>query len=63
VTGLIDDEQLRAANLLLAQARAVELFAIVEQRRIITPGMREIQASNAIRDLAADMFGMRTVPR
>lgn len=58
MTGLIDDEDARAANLLLAQARAVELFATVEQRGIIMPGVTEIQASNAIRDLAAEMFGV-----
>ena len=58
MAGLIDDEDVRVANLLRAQARAVELFAIVEQRGIITPGIREIQASTAIRDLAAEMFGV-----
>ena len=58
VAGVIEDEDTRAARLLQAQARAVELFAMVEQRGIIAPGVREIQASNAIRDLAADMFGV-----
>jgi Xaa-Pro aminopeptidase len=58
MTGLTGDEDLRAANLLRAQARAVELFAVVEQSGIIAPGIREVQASNAIRDLAAEMFGV-----
>jgi Xaa-Pro aminopeptidase len=58
VPELIEDEDIRAARLLQAQAGAVELFAMVGQRGIIAPGAREIQASNAIRDLAADMFGV-----
>jgi Xaa-Pro aminopeptidase len=58
MAALIEDEDVRAASLLEAQDRAVELFATVEQREIITPGVSEIEASNAIRDLAADMFGV-----
>ena len=58
VAGLIEDEDIRAERLLQAQARAVELFAIVEQRGIIAPGVSEVQASDAIRDLAADIFGV-----
>jgi Xaa-Pro aminopeptidase len=58
VTELIGDEDVRAERLLDAQAKAVELFAAVEQRGLIAPGVREVQASNAIRDLAADMFGV-----
>jgi hypothetical protein len=58
VAGLIEDEDVRAERLLHAQARAVELFAIVEQRGIIAPGVCEIQASDEIRDLAAGMFGV-----
>jgi len=46
----------RAARLLDAQAKAVELFAAVETSGIIAPGVREVQASDAIRDLAAAMF-------
>ena len=55
---VIDDEDVREARLLQAQARAVELFAMVGRRGIVAPGIRELQASNAIRDLAADMFGV-----
>jgi Xaa-Pro aminopeptidase len=55
---LIEDEDTRVARLLAAQANAVELFDEVEARRLITPGVTEIAASNAIRDLAAEMFGV-----
>ena len=58
MTVLIDDEDARAARLLDAQAKAVELFAAVAERRVIAAGMREAEASNAIRDLAAEMFGV-----
>ena len=58
MAALIEDEDIRAARLLWAQARAVELFAAVEQRRMIKPGLSEVQVSNAIRDLAAEMFGV-----
>jgi Xaa-Pro aminopeptidase len=58
VTGLIEDEDVRAARLLWAQARAVELFAVVEQQGTIQPGLREVQVSDSIRDLAADIFGV-----
>ena len=52
------NEHLRAARLLDAQAKAAELFAAIETRGIIAPGVREVQASDAIRDLAAGMFGV-----
>jgi Xaa-Pro aminopeptidase len=52
------DEDARAARLLDAQAKAAELFDAVLERAVIAPGIREVQASNAIRDLAADMFGI-----
>lgn len=58
MTVLIDDEDARAARLLDAQAKAVELFAAVAERGVIASGMREAEASNAIRDLAAEMFGV-----
>jgi Xaa-Pro aminopeptidase len=51
------DETVRAAELLAAQDKAAALFAAVEQRGLVRPGMLETQASDAIRDLAADMFG------
>ena len=52
------DEGARAARLLAAQDQAAELFDAVRQRGLIAPGVRETEASNAIRDLAADMFGV-----
>jgi Xaa-Pro aminopeptidase len=52
------NEDVRAARLLDAQAKAAELFAAIETRGIIAPGIREIEASNEIRDLAAEMFGV-----
>jgi Xaa-Pro aminopeptidase len=55
---VITDEGLRAARLLDAQAKAAELFAAIAPRGIIAPGVREVQASDAIRDLAAEMFGV-----
>jgi Xaa-Pro aminopeptidase len=56
--GLVEDEDTRAARLLEAQAKAADLFAAIEPRGIIAPGVREVEASDAIRDLAAGMFGM-----
>jgi len=56
--GLVEEEDVRAARLLDAQARAAELFAAIEPRGIIVPGAREVGASDAIRDLAAEMFGV-----
>jgi len=58
MAALIEDEAIRAAKLLWAQARAVELFAAVEQHGVIKPGLREVQVSDAIMDLAAEMFGV-----
>lgn len=52
-------EDVRAARLLDAQAKAAELFAAVEARGLVAPGVREAQASDAIRDLAAELFGVR----
>jgi len=54
---LVGDEDLRAARLLDAQAKAAELFAAIGPADIIAPGVRETEASDAIRDLAAEMFG------
>ena len=53
---LIEDEQVRAERLLAAQDMAVALFAEVQARGILAPGVRETEAGNAIRDLAAEMF-------
>jgi Xaa-Pro aminopeptidase len=52
------DEDARVTGLLEAQAKAEELFAAISDRRLIAAGLRETQASDAIRDLAADMFGV-----
>jgi Xaa-Pro aminopeptidase len=59
MTELIDTEDVRTARLLDAQAKAVELFAALADRGVIAPGVSETQASNQIRDLAAEMFGIR----
>jgi Xaa-Pro aminopeptidase len=58
VTSVPDDEVVRQRKLLDAQARAVELFEVVAEREIIAPGVLESVATAAIRDLAADMFGV-----
>jgi Xaa-Pro aminopeptidase len=57
VTDLLDDEAFRIAQLLEAQAQAVSLFDEVGRRGIIAPGVSEREASDAIRDLANEMFG------
>jgi len=56
VTG---DEDARAASLRAAQAKAAELFDAVGRQGLIAPGVTERQASDAVRDLAAEMFGIR----
>jgi len=58
VDGLVEDEGVRAARLLDAQAKAVVLFEEVTQRGLIRPGIGERAASDDIRDLAADLFGV-----
>jgi Xaa-Pro aminopeptidase len=52
------DEQLRAARLLDAQAKAAQLFAEIERSDMIRPGVRERELSREIARLAADMFGV-----
>ena len=52
------DEKVRSAKLRGAQAKAIELFDAVRHSGIIVPGVREIEASNSIRDLASEMFGV-----
>src|ERR1700748_1696064 len=54
----VDDEDVRATKLLDAQDKAAALFAEIETRGIIRPGVTEVQASDEIRDLAADQFGV-----
>jgi Xaa-Pro aminopeptidase len=58
VSDLIDDEATRVTSLLDAQAKASELFAAVEERAVIRPGVSEVAASDTIRDLAAELFGV-----
>ena len=53
------DEAVRVARLLDAQAKAAELFVAVEQARILRPGVTDSGASDAVRDLAAERFGVR----
>src|ERR1700743_3261637 len=59
MTKFVDDEDVRATKLLDAQDKAAELFAEIETRGIIRPGVTEVQASDEIRDLAADMLGVK----
>src|SRR6201986_2096534 len=54
----VDDEDVRATKQLDAQDKAAALFAEIENRGIIRPGVTEVQASDEIRDLAADQFGV-----
>jgi Xaa-Pro aminopeptidase len=56
--GVPVDEDARATSLLEAQAKAAELFDAVDDRGLIQPGRLESETSGAIRDLAADMFGI-----
>ncbi|QBS43365.1 M24 family metallopeptidase [Nocardia sp. CS682] len=49
----------RVSALLAAEAKAVALFDEVVRRGIIAPGMRESAVSDAVRDLADEMFGTR----
>ncbi|RJO73705.1 aminopeptidase P family protein [Nocardia panacis] len=50
-------ESERISALLAAEAKAVALFDEVLARGIIAPGAGEIEVSDTIRDLAAEMFG------
>ena len=58
VSASTHDERLRSTRLLDAQDKAVRLFAQVERDRVIAGGVSERQASDAIRDLASQMFGV-----
>jgi Xaa-Pro aminopeptidase len=58
VSNAIVDEETRATQLLEAQARAVELFEAIGSTRILRPGVLDSEASNAVRDLAAERFGV-----
>jgi Xaa-Pro aminopeptidase len=55
----VDTEQegRRAEGLVAAQEKAIRLFAEVEARGLVAPGLREVEASDRVRDLANEMFG------
>lgn len=50
------DEEARARNLIEAERKAVALFDEITARGLVKAGKTEIQVSNEVRDLAADMF-------
>lgn len=52
------DEATRADRLLEAQGLARRLFAAIEETGIIRPGVSERQASDEVRDLAANLLGV-----
>ncbi|MCK9895283.1 M24 family metallopeptidase [Frankia sp. AgB32] len=54
----MEPETRRAERLLAAQSRARALFDEVEARGLVAPGRTERQVSDAIRDLAHEMFGV-----
>ncbi|MGW2201457.1 M24 family metallopeptidase [Streptomyces sp. NPDC001774] len=54
---MADEEKARVAGLIAAQEKAIALFAEVEARGLVAPGRGEREVSDAIRDLANDMFG------
>ncbi len=49
----------RVARLQDAQQKAAQLFAAIEAAGIVRPGVSEREASEAIRDLAADLLGVQ----
>jgi Xaa-Pro aminopeptidase len=55
----MNDEHARVAGLLAAQRKAAELFSEVARRHIVTAGVAERVASDRVRDLANEMFGVR----
>ncbi len=57
LTNVTDDP--RAASLLAAQDRARQLFDEVVAREVLRPGVGERAASDAVRDLAAELFGVK----
>jgi Xaa-Pro aminopeptidase len=54
-----DDESVRAAELLDAQARAEVLFDAIGREGILRPGVRDSEASRAVSELAGDRFGVQ----
>jgi Xaa-Pro dipeptidase len=55
----IADENARAERLLDAQDKAAQLFDEIERREMIRPGIGEQQLSDEIRDLAAQLLGVK----
>jgi Xaa-Pro aminopeptidase len=51
-------EAARAAGLVAAQEKAETLFAEIEARGLVAPGVGEQEASDRIRDLANELFGV-----
>lgn len=54
---MVEDERVR--GLLGAQEKAAELFAEIESRGLIRPGLTERHISDEIRDLAATVLGVQ----
>lgn len=52
------DEDERATRLLDAQARAIALFEEVATLELVRPGVTDRAASDSVRDLAAERFGV-----
>jgi Xaa-Pro dipeptidase len=57
---LMEWEKTRAAELLEAQSKAVELFNQIEARELIRPGITEKDLNADIYALAKEMFGINT---
>jgi Xaa-Pro dipeptidase len=57
---LMEWEETRAAELLEAQSKAVELFDQIEARELIRPGITEKDLNADIYALAKEMFGINT---
>lgn len=55
----MDDETARAEKLLDAQDKAAELFAEIDRRGLIAPGVSERDISDRVRDLANEMFDVK----
>lgn len=58
MTDIQIDENFRRDRLLEAQRHAAALFAAVGESDIVRPGVRESEASEAIRELGATEFGL-----
>lgn len=59
MNNLVDEESIRVQRLLDAQDKAAQLFDEIERRGMVRAGAGEREVSDAIRDLAAEMFGVR----